>query len=322
MGTILTIIGIIIAIILWQIERRRAKKNMQITKLEFRKKECFSLISSAVKKINIDVMYKEKKIANPLILFKGEIVNTGTKDIDKLSIISPLKIIIANNYEWLEVHLIENEYKVNSKVTMLSKNTIELEWDLLKTGEKIEFEALVENIKKVEKDQKYKLSAHFYDSIKFDHRIANLAEIDCVNKFEYLKKFKEMCIGVIVFSSVMILLGSLSIISTFYRIDFISNSKENIKTFVELSSKNNGKSSIYEIFISNPEEIGVIDNLGRRNKYTIENFNKEFTIKRIVELKEKFKILLRILGIILVGLFSFFIYFIQKDYKKERKKYS
>jgi len=322
MGTILWIVGITIPLVLWKLDRNRAKKKEQVTKLDFRKKECFSLISSAVKKINIDVMYKEKRIANPLILFKGEIINTGTKDIDKLSIVSPLKIIIANNYEWLEVHLIKNEYKVNAKVTMLSKNTIELEWDLLKIGEKIEFEALVENIKKVEKDHKYKLSSHFYDSIKFDHRIANLSGIDCVNRFEKLRITKQMCTAIIIFSSFMILFGLFSILKTYYPIDFISNSNKEFTAFAELSSNKNGKSSIYEILLNKREVIKVIDNLGKKNEYTIENFNTEFTIKKIVKLKDSSLISSRIFGIFLIVSFSILILFIQKDYKKEKKIYS
>lgn len=135
-GIILGILGLIVTIVLGYYSIILTRKSRQITSLTFKNVECFSLFSSVIRKLKIDVNYNDKKIEHPLILFKGEIINTGSLDIDKASIYEPLKLISSEHFNWIEINLLKESKKTNSEIVKINNKEIQICWDLLKRERK------------------------------------------------------------------------------------------------------------------------------------------------------------------------------------------
>lgn len=148
---------------------------MRKTSLGYEEKECYSLFNQNINRLNIEVKYRgDYTIDNFLILFKGVIVNNGNIDIDTNMIYKPVLIKTTNDYSWLEANIINLPKGGNAELQTIAPSTLQLEWDLLKAGEQIEFEALVEVHKK---DIKWDIIFLFFDSISFDFRITDVKEI-------------------------------------------------------------------------------------------------------------------------------------------------
>lgn len=174
-GLIIGVLGVLLTIIFGIYPIFISKKNKKEVSLKFSKKECFSLFDNIIKRLNIEIKYNQNQCDNSLIFLKASILNSGKSDIDKNVIFEPLKIILSDNYKWLEFKVINNPSNFNVISEMKSETEIILMWDLLKKGEEIEFEALVEDL--TQKNDEFS-SARFYDSISFNFRITNLNKID------------------------------------------------------------------------------------------------------------------------------------------------
>jgi len=177
-GTLLGIIGILSTIILGYYGIYITIKNKPIPSLTIKRIACFSLFSSVVRKLKIDIKYLDEDVTNPLILFKAEITNSGNLDIDESAIHEPLKITSSEKYSWLEINPINEKSKVNTDIKKLDNRTIEIKWDLLKKNEKIEFEALIESYYSDDEFGKTK-AIDFYNSLNYSYRITNIDKIIC-----------------------------------------------------------------------------------------------------------------------------------------------
>jgi len=181
--TISGILGVLLTILFGVYTLWKSKKDKKRVKLTFTRNECFSLFDSVVKKLNIEIKYNQKNFTNPLIFLKASIKNTGNIDIDKNMIFEPLNILSSDKYKWLEFNISSKPVNVITSVERISDRIIRVNWDLLKKGEELQIEALVEDFD--DNSQDYS-SVRFYDSITFDYRITN---VDSIDKRSY---FKEM----------------------------------------------------------------------------------------------------------------------------------
>jgi len=174
-GTLLSIIGVIITICFGIYSIWFNKKNKRKVSLEFKKKECYSLFKDDVSRLNIEMSYNKKPVSSSLMLLKAKLVNNGQGDIDKSRIYKPLKLIADKNFKWLEAKITNKPDGAISELEILNENELKVEWDLLKAEESIEFEALIE-IKNVENSVVDNASV-FYDTLTFDYRITDLNSI-------------------------------------------------------------------------------------------------------------------------------------------------
>lgn len=279
------IMGILFTVILSLVGYILTIKSKQKTRLEFKKRECYSVFNSVVEKLKIDIHYQDKKITNPLILFKGEISNTGSTDIDKQLIRKPIKLITNENYEWLEVYLLNGESETNAVVKKINQKEIAIEWDLLKKGEKVEFEALIEV--KDNKDPKSDIlgALNFYASLKFEHRITNLDKIICEDQYKTFYVIRN-------FRRVMFSLGLVSLIFGLFTLSsqrFVKKylfTSSDVTPFYELSSNKNNAVSVYTINIHSDDLIVLKDKTGKKLKSSLNDFNSEYTIKKVKYTKE------------------------------------
>ena len=171
---IVTIVAFLFAVV-WAIYQTRLGKKQRKIALKFAKNECYSLFRGDINSLNINIQYQSKPIKNQIILFKGEIQNSGNLDIDKQSIYQPIKLISSTDFNWLEINITNKPEGARVRMDQTDGNILELNWDLLKKGEKISFEALIE-VKNFE--EKKNVSKEFFDSLHFDFRITNLTQIE------------------------------------------------------------------------------------------------------------------------------------------------
>lgn len=174
-GTILGIIGIVLTVGFGIYSIWSYKKSRRNVSLEFQRKECYSLFRDDVNRLNIEIVYNKKPLTRTLILLKAKLLNNGQIDIDKNRIYSPLKIKSTDDFNWLETTITSNPESATTSVKLISETEIQLDWDLLKKDEFIEFEALAEV---VNTDKQYLEKAlDFYNGLFFDFRITDLNSI-------------------------------------------------------------------------------------------------------------------------------------------------
>lgn len=169
------IIGVILTAGFSIYSLRKMKKSTPKVELSFSKQECFSLIDESYNELGLDIKYKGNKITNSIILLKAKIKNTGSLDIDRNLIFSPLKIISLPQYKWLEAKIISTPADANIELKIATPNELTLIWDLLKDNECIEIEMVIEETEKPQ--NKVPSTVNFYDNIKFEYRITNLKNI-------------------------------------------------------------------------------------------------------------------------------------------------
>ncbi len=259
-GIILGIFGFLATIILGYYGILLTKKSKQTAILTIKKVECFSLFSSAIRKLKIDISFNDKKIEYPLILFKGEIINTGTLDIDKTSIYEPLKLISSENFKWIEVNIMDDAQKVNSVIQKVNEREININWDLLKKGEKISFEALVESTITPKKNGGSD-AFEFYNSLDFSHRITNLDRISCNDKYNRSKETKRKFINT-AFTSLFIIFVGIITLQLYNTNEYISHSSDFIDMYYEISTPKND-TIVTQIIPINEKEI-LLRNINKK----------------------------------------------------------
>ncbi len=149
-------------------------KTRKKVKLNFQNKECYSLFRDDVNRLNIEVNYNNKPFNAGLILLKARLTNNGQIDIDRQRVHNPINIVCDKNYKWLEARITFHPNGANTDIIINKENKVQINWDLLKSGEYIEIECLVEIIDNESDDEK---AVNFYNGITFDFRITDLNTI-------------------------------------------------------------------------------------------------------------------------------------------------
>lgn len=296
-GNILGLIGIILTIIFGIYSIWAYKKSKKKISIELKNEQCYSLFRDDVTRLNIELIYNKKTLTNPLILFKAKIINNGSVDIDKNRIFKPLKIISSKEFNWLEAKTIVQSNGSLSIINILKPNELQIEWDLLKSGEYIEFEALIEIIDR--QKLSYDKTNDFYNGLKFDYRITDLNNILKENKVPKRTIFEFLIKNVKIVASFALLLGTLLFITEYYPeirilpvqndiILNINNGNKNIKASIE--SKLN-------------DDIQVRLSVSKgKNNISIKEFNKQYKIINIDKVRVSFydSLINKIFGALLI----------------------
>lgn len=295
-GMILTYLGLILTIgfgVYAIIINRKTQKKVSIS---FKKEECYSLFKEDINRLNIDVNYKGQSVNNFLLLFKGTIENNGTLDIDKNRIYTPLKIITKKEFKWLETSISSVPDGATVKIDRISDNTIEFNWDLIKKGEQIDFEALVEIPVDSELE---KITDVFYDSIKFDFRITDLSKVDKIQDFSSKDYRRRKLRIMLVFLGVFTLLMGISIFFSSELPSYLSLLPPTKK--IEYQMITNNDTLLVELNPVKNNTIRVKNDNFKTDK-TISDFNKEYQIIKVnnIIIEDKMKLFNRIMGSIYI----------------------
>jgi hypothetical protein len=209
LGVLLAIIGIVLTI--------KANKKINLSYIEV---DYIPLFQSIVKNIDgIEVQYEGKTISPSLHLLKGCIINAGTLDIDDQAIHEPVRIKLLETFKWVKVGISDKSPDLKVEYEIRETGELEFRWNLMKKGEYIKFDALIEaKVESAEADVKdgHKAELGFTKNLSIRHRIANLYTISFFRAKGYkpTKKF-SLTISVIfmfaAFLGISILIASKNI---------------------------------------------------------------------------------------------------------------
>jgi len=159
-GTIATVVFGIWAIL---IAKKRAYPG-EITFFHDRTIRLFDDITGSLPQLTVS--YKGEPVKKNLTLIKGFLVNTGTKDITKEMVETPLTFELAEGYRWLEVSAkCSSNLEERAKIT--NPKIVEFSLGLFRCNEFLRFEGLLE----VSEGKKWG------GTIYHSHRIADTGDI-------------------------------------------------------------------------------------------------------------------------------------------------
>jgi hypothetical protein len=314
-GTILGILGVIITIGFGIYSIWTYKKGKRTVSLSFQKKECYSLFKDDVNRLNIELSYNSKPLTSSLILFKARIENNGQVDIDKSRVYRPLKLISSNNFLWLEARITSQPDNVRSKIEIISPSDVVMEWDLLKSQEFIEIEALVEI--EVKSDKLSDDAIEFYDNLKFDYRITDLRTIQ-----------KEKPRSNISSERLFLFMGIFFILFGLLSTDIVPRlnpASKYYEIYYSVINNKSGKNEIFQVDALSCNELKLkYPNNNKDVKTTISKFNIDYKIVKIVNVKDDTlkNTLNKVLGyfMLLTGCFTLLLRIYVSILRKKRKK--
>lgn len=299
-GIILGVIGIVITCAFGLYSIWIYKKSKNTVSLQFRNRECYSLFSEDVNRLNIEISYNKKPLSNTLILLKARLINNGKVDIDKNRIFNPLKIKSNSDFKWLEATITSHSIGATTDIQISNKNEIQIEWDLLKKDEYIEIEALAENIGSDNSESEKAIE--FYNGLVFDYRITDLNSIQNEKQLPTNEKRKNRIYKLAkVVGSIALFFGIIVLLSEIFPTYQIFPQRHIIKYGIH----DGKKVKVATIKSKSAEQLQItIDNTEEELELSIKEFNEKY---KIVDIK-KFSIspnetiILRIFGGIYTGL--------------------
>ena len=178
---ILGIFGIIVSACfgIWGValSLKRRKYPGEISFIEDHYIGLFDEIVANIK--DLSVLYKNSSIDSSLVLFKGHLINSGSKDISPDMVGEELSANLPKHFRWLEAKIIKNSPKVKADIKLVSEEKIKFNLGLFRCSEFISFEALAEvpANRPVEDIKDEKASIQFKNALFWEHRIADTGSI-------------------------------------------------------------------------------------------------------------------------------------------------
>jgi hypothetical protein len=178
-STVLTIAGLLLTAVLgiWSIYL--AIKRRYAGEITFVQEYALGLFDSMVKNFpDLSIKFKRKSIGESLVLLKGYLVNTGSKDITPEMVAEPIRIKLPEGYRWLTAKIVESSPSVQASVGILDKTHLSFDMGMFRCDEYIRFECVSESPIHGEAGlSQINAATNFLKSMKFAHRIADTAPI-------------------------------------------------------------------------------------------------------------------------------------------------
>ena len=104
----------------------------------------FILDSSLPHKVDgLSILYKDSPIKNSLLYYQITVTNSGTKDISRNQVASPLTLTMPDNVKLISCNIFDQSKDLQSEIS-LKNNAIVVEWDLFKSGEYIRLDIVAD----------------------------------------------------------------------------------------------------------------------------------------------------------------------------------
>ena len=140
---ILTAIGVVAAISIplgIRYFSREARHQLDI----ILDKEVFLVNQLARDVKDISILIDEKPASEQVVWITGWIVNSGSLDIGDRIVQKPLRLDLPENMSWIRANIDHSSNDVECQCSTVDKRQIEFHWTLLRSGEYIHFDCLVE----------------------------------------------------------------------------------------------------------------------------------------------------------------------------------
>jgi hypothetical protein len=184
--------------------------------ITFVQESCLGLFDSIVKNMpELAVHYKGSPVGEGLVLLKGSLLNTGSKDISESMVEEKISVSLPEKFRWLTAKVVSTSPKVQAQVE-ISDRSLVLETGLFRCSEYVRFEALAEVPTKHPRDNKEakSIEKRLIKALTINHRIADTQKIkrkDLPPSAYTLKRFKKILIGCFALMVVgMLFIASLS----------------------------------------------------------------------------------------------------------------
>lgn len=275
LGILIGIIGILITLIIFIIQTNNKRKNRKRNvSLSLEEKQCYSLLNADTKGLKIEVKHNNIILDNPILLFKGNLTNNGIKDIDEKDIKKPLILKIDSKYSFVDSTLIAYPDDCKCYLNNLNENEVEITWDLLKSGETIEFQFVLEVVDSAESISLDKNS--FYKSLTTDCRITDLSN-NKIKKIETDRRIK-MAWFIVISYSILFLSSIYMLFDTYY---FEKKFFSDYNPIFELVDKTNNEKIQTSLTTKNSTDVTIRAKNKDKVVIRIEDFNKKYLVSKI-----------------------------------------
>ena len=164
------------------------------------------LFDSIVRNIgDLKVLYKDEPVSENMVLLKGYIMNTGSKDITPDMVEQPLALKLPEGFRWLDAKVVPSKAQVKASLSIRDATTAEFDFGLFRVDEHVKFEALAEvqmGHPGSETSEGVSADKRLKDSLEFPHRIADTQKVT-TSRLPSRLSFKEF----IVTFAIVILIG-------------------------------------------------------------------------------------------------------------------
>ena len=134
-----TVAAIVIPIFIWLLRRKeRYQLDVVIDK------EVFLVNQLAGNLKNFSVLIDGNPASEQVVWVTGWIINSGSFDIGKRAIEHPLRLEILDTMSYLRADIDNHSNGVECSCAVIDKQNIQFEWTLLRSGEYIYFDALLQ----------------------------------------------------------------------------------------------------------------------------------------------------------------------------------
>lgn len=176
-STLLTILGIVVTVALgaWGLYLTVAQRYPG--RITFVKEGCIGIFDSIVRNLpELSVSYEDKPVSENLVLLKGFLLNTGSKDITPTMAEKSLTIDLPEDFRWLTAKIVSTSPSVRASAQCAAQR-LYFEMGLFRRGEHIRFEALAEVPAQTDRGDS-SLGEILEQALTFHHRIADTRKVD------------------------------------------------------------------------------------------------------------------------------------------------
>lgn len=177
--TILAVAGILVSLLFGAWGVYLALKRRYPGQITFLQETSIALFDEIVKNLpELKVLYKDQLVGEGLVLLKGALLNTGSKDITPEMVAENITMSVPECYKWITAKLVAHSPKMQCSIDVKPQALI-FNTGLLRCNEYLRFEALAEVPikKKDEHNHNQDAGERLKKIIKFNHRIADTQKI-------------------------------------------------------------------------------------------------------------------------------------------------
>ncbi|MCK4791909.1 MAG: hypothetical protein KAV87_49715, partial [Desulfobacteraceae bacterium] len=179
LSTVLTVMGILVSLLFGAWGVYLALKKRYPGHATFLQETALPLFDTIVKNLpELKVSFRDKPVGEGLVLLKGAILNTGSKDISPDMVAEPITMALPEGHKWITVKLVAHSPKVNCTVTA-DEHSLVFNIGLFRCAEYLRFEALAEVPinEKEEQTATADIGEKMLEVIRTTHRIADTQRV-------------------------------------------------------------------------------------------------------------------------------------------------
>jgi hypothetical protein len=111
------ILGLLATIVSGIVGTYLAVKRRYPGRLVFLNEQCIALFQDLVKNLpEMQVLYAERSVSENIVLLKGVVANTGSKDISRDMVSQPLCACLPEGFKWLEAKVVSASAGVQGNI--------------------------------------------------------------------------------------------------------------------------------------------------------------------------------------------------------------